>query len=501
MKAGDHHIVVIGGGISGATAALLLAKHGRRVTLVEKAGHLCPTLRGFTRKGVFFDTGLHYSGELGANEILDTYLGYLGMGSLPKVALNPAGFDVIRFSDGRCIALPAGLDALSAALHAAFPKDSHVIKKYLDTVCQIFASSSFLNFSVAGAQEKALDPLWMQTLEAFLSCQTSDEDLKTVLSIHCLLHGVSPQEVSLLHHARVSASYYRSAHTFAGGGKTLADAFATRLEEEGVSLKLGHAVDRILFTPAKTIAGVMLKNGERVDADSVVYTAHPYYLPDMVPEDALRAVFKKRLKQLRETISAYILFGATNHLPEHLHRRNLFLCQAKTPLGQAFARNKPPDHGPFYVTSSHFVPDHSPSNVGVEVFVPGWLGDMGALATEGHKRTEGYRTFKRQTLIKVRESLLKTCPELECVAFFDGATPLTLRDYLSTPYGGLYGVAHTADQFNPLPVTRIPELFLAGQAVVAPGLLGAVVSAFLACSFILGLEKLKDEVAAWHPEK
>ena len=498
MQVCDHYIV-IGGGVSGATAALLLAKHGRRVTLVEKTPHLCQTLRGFYRKGVFFDTGLHYSGELGRGEVLDTYLGYLGMGNLPKVALNQDGFDLIQFSGGQSITLPAGSEKLVAALSEAFLGEEVAIKVYFEEASKVFASSSFLNFALDKSLGDSFDPLWHQPLEKFLSSLTTNENLKTVLSIHCLLHGVSPREVSLLHHARVSASYYRSAHTLEGGGKTLADAFTRRLEEEGVSVRLGHAAIRILFSAAKSIVGVELENGEQIEASHMIYTAHPHYLPDLVPEDALRPVFKKRLKQLRETISAYVLFGATEKLPETLHGKNMFLCEDKRPLWQAFSRNKPLQTGPFYITSSHFISGKDSTRIGVEAFAPGWLEDMGPFATEGRKRSGEYTKFKTRALDKMRNALLRVCPELECVDFFDGATPLTLRDYLCSPSGGMYGAAHTSDQFNPLPVTRIPELFLAGQAVVAPGVLGAVVSAFLACSFIIGLGKLKDEVAAWLP--
>jgi all-trans-retinol 13,14-reductase len=76
------------------------------------------------------------------------------------------------------------------------------------------------------------------------------------------------------------------------------------------------------------------------------------------------------------------------------------------------------------------------------------------------------------------------------------ATPLTLRDHCRTPHGGLYGVKHRVGQRNPDPATRIPGLFLAGQATAAPGILGATLSAYLACGAILGHERLAKELKA-----
>ena len=510
MESGKHHIV-IGGGISGATAALLLAKHDHKVSLVEKSPRLCPTLRGFWKNGVYFDTGLHYTGELGKGGVLDTYFRYLGIDGLEPIPLDPLTFDTIRFSDGQKVALPCGSAALASALNDAFPKEQKAIETYLDNARQVFADSNFLNFSVAGVMQEMQNPLWHQSLEVFLSGLTDNENLKTVLSIHCLLHGVAPNEVPFLHHARVSASYYRSAHTIAGGGKALADRMEQRLQEEGITLHCGKAANRILFSPAGSITGVALADGTQLAGSNVVYTAHPHYLPDLLPDNALRPGYKKRLKELRESVSAYILFGATHTLPAILQRKNLFLCQSGEPLSLAFAKERPPERGPFYVTASHFAHSdalrgqpgskESGTKIGVEAFAPGWLEGMDALANStSRKRTDEYKQFKASTMNRFRDALLATCPELEEIDFFDGATPLTLRDYLHSPCGGMYGAAHTVDQFNPLPVTRIPELLLAGQAVVAPGILGAVVSAFLACSFIIGLEKLKGEVAAWHQD-
>ncbi|MDR2726564.1 MAG: NAD(P)/FAD-dependent oxidoreductase, partial [Deltaproteobacteria bacterium] len=111
------------------------------------------------------------------------------------------------------------------------------------------------------------------------------------------------------------------------------------------------------------------------------------------------------------------------------------------------------------------------------------------------KRPEDYKRYKEDALRRIREAVVKLCPELACVRFVDGATPLTMRDYLRTPHGSLYGAKHTVDRRNPIPLTRIPNLWLAGQSVIAPGLMGTMFSAFLACGFLLGHNTLHGEVA------
>jgi all-trans-retinol 13,14-reductase len=46
-------------------------------------------------------------------------------------------------------------------------------------------------------------------------------------------------------------------------------------------------------------------------------------------------------------------------------------------------------------------------------------------------------------------------------------------------------------QFNPAPKTRLENFFLAGQAIAAPGLLGAITSALMAVGEIVGPEKMQ----------
>ena len=50
----NYDYVVIGGGVSGMTTALILAKQGCRVALVEQSKKIAPTIRGFHERWPFF---------------------------------------------------------------------------------------------------------------------------------------------------------------------------------------------------------------------------------------------------------------------------------------------------------------------------------------------------------------------------------------------------------------------------------------------------------------
>jgi all-trans-retinol 13,14-reductase len=93
------------------------------------------------------------------------------------------------------------------------------------------------------------------------------------------------------------------------------------------------------------------------------------------------------------------------------------------------------------------------------------------------------------------ERICLGCPELDGrLQIIEAATPLTMRDWAASPRGSLYGLRHTVDQFPLLPMTKVEGLLLAGQSVLLPGVLGAVVSAMVACSLVVGLEPLRKEL-------
>ena len=77
------------------------------------------------------------------------------------------------------------------------------------------------------------------------------------------------------------------------------------------------------------------------------------------------------------------------------------------------------------------------------------------------------------------------------------ASPLTYRDYTSTPEGSAYGLVK--DCRNPLASlvfarTKISNLLITGQSLNIHGCLGATISSAVTCSEILGEEYLAKKI-------
>lgn len=493
---------VVGGGISGMTAALVLARFGHEVTLVERSPELGRTVRGFYRQGVYFDTGFHSSGGLGENKPFSRYLNFLGLGGLPVTPFQHEGFDTIRFgSEDRILRLNTGYGAFWEGLIELFPGDAKGIGIFLDALRKVYDNAPFLRQATDIRAEFAEEAEY-DTLAVFLQRTIRDPLLRATLSVASLLHGAPPGDVSFLQHARVLASRIDEAATFEGGGAALADAFAHRLEESGVRVITGNGVSRINISSAGSVEGITLDDGNMYDADTVVYTGHPFFMFDLVHEGVFTPAFARQMQKPAETPSAYMLFGVSDTpiLPDG--GSNLFYCP-DTDLSRVFSAGHDPLSGPFYVATrpgtglpARGMKDSSAS--GPHTVMAIMAGDFAAFErwkdTPPGQRGAEYAAIKTEKLDRFREALAKAWPQTASVHFFEGATPLTLRDFTRSPAGSVYGRKHTLAMSNPQPATRVPGLWLAGQSIVAPGVLGAVISAFLACGFIVGSENLHAEL-------
>ncbi len=96
----NYDVVVIGSGLGGLVSAVILAKEGKRVVVLEKNNQFGGNLQTFVRDKTIFDTGVHYIGGLAKGENLYNYFSYLNIADkLNLRQLNKDGFDVISFDD------------------------------------------------------------------------------------------------------------------------------------------------------------------------------------------------------------------------------------------------------------------------------------------------------------------------------------------------------------------------------------------------------------------
>ena len=478
--------IIIGAGVSGMTTAALLGKAGHKTALIEASKFLGPTIRGFCRGSVYFDTGFHYAGMMEDGQCLNELFDYLDL--FPYVSIVKADSknnDYFIFPKTQTrIAISGGLDAFAKSLGLIYPAEQQSINSYLSRVDNVLSLVNKDIFSVVTDGTPIFDDNDV-TLSLFLDQNFSDPVLKTILSMHGLLYGTIPEETSVGYHTIIAGGYYNSSCQIVGGGKSIVDGFEAVLNDNDVDLYCGKRLSRIDLNSNGQVQGVVIDSEEFLGCDNCVCSFHPGGLLDALPDGVFRPVYRSRLKEYENTLSAIVVYcldngeaGLSNDFS------NIMLVNNSFP--DMYHITSPVSERPMFISRSS---DFKGNSSGISIICPCGFEEVRKWeCSYSGKRSEEYYRWKSSVAAEIVKQVQKHCSDffgdLEIV---DSASPLTFRDYMNAPEGCLYGVKHPCNGIPLLPKTKIPGLYLTGQAIVTPGILGAMLSGIYSAGYVTGI--------------
>ena len=486
----DH--VVVGSGISGLTAALLLARQGGRVLVLEKAPAIGGSMVRFSLEGVPFDTGFHFTGGLAPKGLLFDMLKVLGI----EQKIHPVPFDGgTRFvfeSSGNRYSFPCDRVGTLRELQARFPDEAESIEAYfaqLDAVC--FATTS-MELRRIGESMHQLDEDY-QSLSFVLDGFFENPELKAMLAGYCLCYGASPSEISFANHARISQGMHDGIVRVENGGDAFVAALREKLDEAGVKIRCKSHIVSCEEIEGKEVGAFRLDSGDLVHFKNAVLTIHPKAILDLLPPEKLRKAFMNRVNEFESSFGFFALFGVCD-APDLLD--DFILLGLPDPnldgLFQPGDREK--DSMLFGISGEEEVAGQPVRTLIVlEAVYP---EDMEEWTDSSlMKRPAAYAEYKARKTQRIMERILSHLPQLEGhFQVLGSSTPLTFRDYLHSPDGSAYGVKQKMGQFNLLGRLPLRNLYAAGQSSVLPGVMGAMVSSFMVCRTLLGAEEFDAEI-------
>lgn len=488
--------VIIGSGISALTAAALLGKKGYRVLVIEQNRRLGGSLKRFKRQGIAFDVGFHYTGCLGENDILHRLWSYCGsLDNLNVLSFPEHGSD--RFylqKDGKTVDAYFSYPRLVAELKSNFPAEATGIDTYFSTIKEICQNIPFYNLDLPVTDFLQGYRGSKISVKDFLRQNISDSGLQSILASPSMLYGISTDNVSIDTHAMVAHGYYQGAYSVEGGGQAIVDAFVQTCGNHGVEFKSGEKVDKI-FTDQSGISGILTRSGEKIACKYVIYTGHPSHLIGMTDDSAFRPAYKKRLLQLKNTVSMNIVFGLLEDPPQSLEWNNhVYLPDGPNPLDNEYRNvNKRLLMVTCTERKSFSLPGKSKS---VILLQPEYWEEAAKFGVQhSSERTADYEKHKEKLCDSMIEQAKKYLGEkysnLKPLAV---GTPLTMKDELDAPEGCAYGACHSLDQYTPDVRTRVPGLLLSGQSTLMTGVAGASLAGLISTGHITGVESLWREI-------
>jgi all-trans-retinol 13,14-reductase len=496
-----YDAVIIGSGLGGLVSATILAKEGYKVCVLEKNQQIGGNLQTFVRDRIIFDSGVHYVGGLGKGQNLYMLFQYLGiMDKLKIKKMDEDLFDAIAFDGDPVVYKYAqGYENFIRTLSEQFPGEEKGIREYCDKIREVCSKFPLYNLRKGDYFDKV--GILEYDTKTFIDSVTENVKLRNVLAGTNLLYAGIPNRTPLYVHALVINSYIESSWRFVDGGSQIGKYLSSEIYSRGGKIKKHKNVTRLVVEEGK-VQYAETDNGERYYGNLFISNAHPVKTLEMTDSEIIKKAYRTRLKSLDNSISIFSINIVLKKNTFKYLNYNYYYFDSLDSWGVLDYNedNWPRGYAMFFTPYSR----GNEYAEGVTVMTYMRYDEMkpweDTFNTVSHETDRGkdYETFKEQRASRLFDQVEKRFPGFrDCIQSYYTATPLSLRDYIGTDDGSLYGIVK--DYREPLktfisPRTKIPNLYLTGQNLNLHGVLGVTVSAVSTCSEILGIDYMLDKI-------
>ena len=482
--------------MGGLSCGVILAKNGYDVTILEQGAHIGGCLQCFTRRGVRFETGMHFIGSASEGQTLDRLLKYLEIKKDIRLSpLDSNGYDVVALN-GRCYRFANGREKFLQQMTSYFPHQAEELIRYFDLVEKVAGASSLHSLKHVESDPTINADYQLRSINEVIDSIISDPELAKVLVGSLPLYAAERDKTPFSTHAFIMDFYNQSAYRIVGGSDAIAKSMVSTIEHYGGRVLSSSKVTRILCDDSHAI-GVEVNGSEFMPCDFVISDTHPMRTLELTDSKLIRPAFRNRINTIPQTVGGFSVYLEFKDNSVPYQNYNFYGYNYGTPWN---CEQYDADSWPKGYLYMHFCDDANQlfAKTGVVLSymqmkdVEQWVGTK-----VGHRGAD-YEAFKRQKAELLLESVEKQFPGLRShIKHYYTSTPLTYQDYTGTEGGSMYGVARDINLGAACRVphrTKIPNLLQTGQNINSHGILGVVVGTIVTCSELLTSEKIYQQI-------
>ncbi len=369
----QKHVVVIGSGFAGLSAATHLASEGWSVTLLEKNDSPGGRARKFEHQGFVFDMGPSW---YWMPDVFDNYFARFGKKTsdfYDLIRLDPS-YSVI-YGEGDVLDIPADLDAFKSMLDSIEPGAGAQLDKFLAQAKYKYEvgihdlvnkpSRSLLEFASPGLLVDMIRMDIFQSMSKHVRKFFKSDKIIRLMEFPVLFLGETANKIpalySLMNYADIAlGTWYPK-----GGMHEIIKGMVELAKTKGVKFRFNSEVAQIEIENG-VARRVRLKSGEKIEADVVVAGAD-YHHVDKFLIDPKYSNYSEDYWQKRVMAPSSLLFYlGINKRVKNLRHHNLFFDEPLGPHADAIYTNPRWPEKPLFYVSVPSITDPTVAPEGME---------------------------------------------------------------------------------------------------------------------------------------
>ena len=313
------HVVVVGAGLGGLSAALRLAGAGRRVTVLERESVPGGRAGLISDQGFSFDTG---PTVLTMPDLIADAFDCVGESMEDWLTLDPVEpLYRARYADGSSLDVHASVDAMAEEIaRVCGPSEAAGYRKFVTFVSELYRleQRDFIDRNIDSPLSLVRPTLarlaaigGFRRLAPKVAQFLKDERTQRVFSFQAMYAGLSPYDALAIYAVIGYMDSVAGVFFPRGGMHAVPRALAGAAEKHGVELRYDETVTKVEMRGRRAVA-VHTASGERIPCDAVVLN------PDLPV--ARRLIDAPVRRKLTYSPSCFLLLaGSTASYPDDAH--------------------------------------------------------------------------------------------------------------------------------------------------------------------------------------